>query len=91
MVWKVRQKKVNFIIRAGGLFHQYYYQSNRNAIRLSGKVLTELRKIVPVIWVIENHNHHPVDTVINIFPKDISIFRHFTPLSISEPHFSEFL
>ena len=81
MIDQARLEKVDLICHAGDLFHQYH-QPPREAIRLAGEVLMELKKIAPVVWVIGNHDWYAIDALKNILPQDIYIVRDFTPFSI---------
>lgn len=83
MIEQARTERVDVIVHAGDLFHQYH-QPPRETIRLAIEALMELKTIAPVVWVIGNHDWYAIDALKNVFPKDIFIVRDFTPLTIPD-------
>jgi len=78
-----QEEKVNLVLHAGDLFHQYH-NPPREAIRLATEVLVEMSHRAQVVWVMGNHDWYAVEALQDIFPKSIIVSKSFKPLLIED-------
>lgn len=78
-----REEKVDLVLHAGDLFHQYH-NPPRDAIRLATEVLVEMSRHAQVVWVMGNHDWYAIEALQGIFPDSITVSKNFTPLLIED-------
>ncbi|MGQ9623519.1 MAG: metallophosphoesterase family protein [Candidatus Caldatribacteriaceae bacterium] len=69
-----REEKVDLIIHAGDLFHQYYHPP-KEAIQLASEVIMELVALAPFVWVIGNHDWYAVESLKRMFPSKVVVIK----------------
>jgi exonuclease SbcD len=69
-----KEEKVDLIIHAGDLFHQYYHPP-REAIQLASEVIMELIALAPFVWVIGNHDWYAVESLKRMFPPNMVVIK----------------
>lgn len=79
MLKVLQEEKVNLVLHAGDLFHQYH-NPPREAIRLATETLIEMSSKAQVVWVMGNHDWYAIEALQDIFPASIVISKNFQPL-----------
>lgn len=69
-----RDEKVDLIIHAGDLFHQYYHPP-KEAIQLASETIMELIAVAPFVWIIGNHDWYAVESLKRMFPPNMVVVK----------------
>ncbi|MBC7218378.1 MAG: exonuclease SbcCD subunit D [Candidatus Caldatribacterium sp.] len=78
-----QEEKVDLILHAGDLFHQYYHPP-KEAIQLAAEAIAELSRIAPFVWIIGNHDWYAVEALRKVFPQGVTVIRDMMPRDFGE-------
>lgn len=78
LVRTAKEERVDLVIHAGDLFHQYYHPP-KEAIRLAADTIMGLLEVAPFVWVIGNHDWYAVEALRKMFPPEMQIIRDMEP------------